>query len=160
MRRLVADTDARAAVGSVVTLRNVVDSGMRENLRLRFFLLLFSGLGLALGAVGIYGVVSYAVERRRAEFGIRMALGAAPGTLLGRVVRVGMAPVLAGTVVGVGAALVAARILEGILFQVAPGDPGSFAAAAAVLLGVGVTAALLPAWRASRTDPATALRAE
>jgi ABC-type antimicrobial peptide transport system permease subunit len=160
VRRVVAEVDSRAVVGNVTTMSDVVDAGMSENLRLRFFLTLFSALGLVLGSVGIYGVVSYAVERRRAEFGIRLALGARPERLLGEVVRIGMVPVLVGTLAGVAVSLGLARLLESFLFDIAPTDPASFAAAAGVLLVAGVLAALVPAVRASRMDPATALRAE
>lgn len=141
-------------------MEEVVDAGMSENLRLRFFLMLFAVLGLILGTVGVYGVVSYAVDRRRAEFGIRMALGAEPQRLLGDVVRQGMLPVVVGTLAGVAVSLAASRVLASFLFDVAPTDPASFLTAAGILLGAGVLAALVPAVRASRTDPAVALRAE
>jgi predicted permease len=160
VRRIVSDTDSRGVVGTVQTMEQVVDAGMSENLRLRFFLMLFSALGLVLGSVGVYGVVSYAVDRRRAEFGIRMALGARPRRLLADVVRVGMIPVVAGTLAGLGVSLGVARLLAAFLFEVPPTDPVSFTVAAGILLGAGVIAALVPAVRASRTDPAVALRAE
>jgi len=160
IRQVVGEVDSRGVVGAVATMNDVVDSGMAENLRLRFFLTLFSGLGLILGTIGVYGVVSYAVEQRRAEFGIRMALGAQPQRLLSEVVRVGMVPVVLGTVTGVVASLGASRLLSSFLFDIAPTDPTSFAAAAGILLGAGVFAASVPAIRASRTDPAVALRAE
>lgn len=160
LRRLVAEADPRAVVGRAQTMEEVVDAGMAENLRLRFFLLLFAGLGLGLGVVGVYGVVSYTVDRRRAEFGIRMALGARPAGLLARVVRTGMVPVAAGVVAGLATALLASRLLSGILFGVAPTDPASFVTAAGVILLAGAMAAALPALRAGRTDPADALRAE
>jgi ABC-type antimicrobial peptide transport system permease subunit len=133
---------------------------MAEPLRLRFFLGLFSTLGLVLGTVGVYGVVSYSVQRRQAEFGLRMALGAQPRTLLGTVVRRGMWPVALGVAGGAAVALLASRLLAGFLYGVEPTDPVSLAAAAGVLLAAGLVAALLPAWRASATDPAVALRSD
>ena len=160
VRQVVADVDSRGAVGAVATMEEVVDAGMSENLRLRFFLMLFAVLGLILGTVGVYGVVSYAVDRRRAEFGIRMALGAEPQRLLGDVLRQGMLPVVVGTLAGVAVSLAASRVLASFLFDVAPTDPASFLTAAGILLGAGVLAALVPAARASRTDPAVALSAE
>lgn len=160
VRRMVAETDSRAAVGRVQTMEEVVEAGMAENLRLRFFLLLFAALGLILGSVGVYGVVSNTVEGRRAELGIRLAMGARPARLLGRMVGVGMVPVLAGVMVGLGVALAASRALSGVLFRVAPTDPVSLLGAGAALLAVGATAAFVPAWRASRTDPVESLRAE
>ncbi len=160
VRRAVAEADSRGVVGAVETMEQVVDAGMSENLRLRFFLGLFSVLGLVLGSVGIYGVVSYAVDRRKAEFGIRMALGARPGSLVRDVVKVGMIPVVTGIVAGVAVSLGVSRLLASFLFNVPHTDPASFVAAAGILLSAGVLAALVPAVRASRTDPATALRAE
>ena len=160
VRQVVADVDSRGVIGAVATMKQVVDDGMSENLRLRFFLMLFSGLGLILGTVGVYGVVSYTAEQRRAEFGIRMALGAQPLILLRELLRVGMLPVVMGTMAGVVVSLGVSRALSSFLFDVAPTDPVSFGAAAGILLGAGILAALLPAIRASRRDPAAALRAE
>jgi len=160
VRSLVRELDARAAVGRVETMEQVVDVAMAEPLRLRFFLAMFSVLGIVLGTVGVYGVVSYAVQRRRAELGIRLALGAAPGRLLGEVVRGGMVPVLIGVAAGVVVARVTSATLARFLFEVRPTDPLSLLAAAGALLVAGALGALLPAWRASTTHPATALRAE
>jgi len=160
VRELVLQLDPRAAVGRVETMEQVVESAMAEPLRLRFFLAMFSALGIVLGTVGVYGVVSYAVQRRRGELGIRLALGAAPGRLLAEVVRSGMLPVLIGVAAGIVAALAASAALARFLFEVQPTDPVSLLAAAGALLVTGALAALLPAWRAGSTDPATALRAE
>jgi len=160
VRQVVTEVDSRGVVGTVATMEEVVDAGMSENLRLRFFLIVFAVLGLILGAVGVYGVVSHTVDQRRAEFGIRLALGAEPPRLMWQVVRVGMLPVLVGTLAGVAVSLAVSRVLASFLFDVAPTDPASFVAAASILLGAGAVAALVPAARASRTDPAVALRAE
>ncbi|MEQ9397644.1 MAG: ABC transporter permease [Longimicrobiales bacterium] len=160
VRSLVATIDPRAAVGTVTTMDDVVDSAMAEALRLRFFLLLFSALGLVLGAVGIYGVVSYAVERRRTEFGIRMALGARPRRLLSEVVRRGMAPVALGVAGGVAVSLVAARTVASFLYEIAPTDPVSLLVAVLALLAAGTAATLIPAVRATRTPPGVSLRSE
>jgi predicted permease len=159
-RALITGLDDRAAVGRAETMEHVVDDAMAEALRLRFFLGLFSALGIVLGTVGIYGVVSYGVQRRRAEFGIRMALGAAPGRLLGDVVRGGMVPVLLGVSGGLAASLMTSTVLARYLYGVAPTDVTALAWAAGVLTGAGLLAALVPAWRASGTDPAVALRSE
>jgi len=160
VRALVRDLDPRAAIGRIETMSDAVAGAMAEPLRLRFFLGLFALLGLMLGAIGVYGVVSYSVERRRAEFGVRMALGAQPGRLVGTVVRQGMIPVAAGVLVGTTCALLVSRVLGGFLFQVEPHDPVSLALSAGVLLATGVAAALIPALRAGSTDPAGALRAD
>jgi predicted permease len=160
IRALVQELDPRAAVGRTQTMESVVDEAMAEPLRLRFFLAMFSALGIVLGTVGVYGVVSQAVQRRSTEFGIRLALGAAPGRLLREVVRHGMLPVLIGVAGGTVVALLGSTVLAGFLFEVEPTDPVSVLAASGALLVAGALAALVPAWRASATDPAVSLRAE
>lgn len=160
VRALVREIEPNAVVTETGTMAQVVDDAMAETLRLRFFLTLFSLMGLLMGSVGIFGVVSYAVRQRSAEFGIRMALGARPARLLGEVVSRGMFPVLVGVAGGVATALLATRLLSRFLYEVAPTDPVPLLAAAGVLACVGAGAAFLPAWRASATDPAKALRSE
>ncbi len=160
IRTLVHELHPSAAIGRMETMQEAIDGEMVEALRLRFFLGLFSVLGIVLGTVGVYGVVSYAVQRRQAEFGIRMALGAGPGRLLGDVVKKGMIPVLIGVVGGSATALLASTVLARFLFEVKPTDPASLLVAAGALLVAGALAALIPAVRASTTDPAVALRAE
>jgi predicted permease len=118
----------------------------------------FGGLALLLAAVGLYGVVTHAVRARQAEIGLRMALGAAPSSILRLVFeRVGLL-IAAGLVLGVAGSLWAARFVEALLFQLEPRDPMTFAGAAIVLVAVGVLAAWLPAHRAARLDPVTVLR--
>ena len=160
VRRLVRELDRRVAVARPGSMDEVVRTALAEPLRLRFFLMLFAGLALVLGTVGVYGVVSYAVTRRRPEFGIRMALGAAPGRVLVEVVRGGMAPVALGVGAGLAGALALSRLLGRFLYDIAPTDPVSLALAGAALLGAGVLAALLPGWRAGQVSPVEALRAE
>ena len=160
LRALVARLNPRVAVARVTTMDNVVEASIAEPLRLRFFLGMFAALGLILGTVGVYGVVSYSVARRKAEFGIRMALGAEPNALLSTVIRGGMLPVVGGIVAGIAASAVLSGVLASFLFGVAPMDLASFGAAGGVLLVAGVVAATVPAVRASRTDPVEALRAE
>jgi len=160
IRGIVSEMDGRVAIAEVTTMEAVVDDALAEPLRLRFFLGLFGALGLVLGTVGVYGVVSYTVSRRWSELGIRMALGAEPGRLVGSVLRAGMLPVVLGVGVGVAASLALSRVLSGFLFGVAPTDPLSFAVAAGVLLVSAVVAAGVPALRASRIHPVEALRSE
>jgi predicted permease len=118
----------------------------------------FAGLALLLAAIGLYGVTSYGVHRRRAEIGIRMALGASPGGVVRNVLgRVGVL-VAAGIVVGAAASLWAARFVETLLFGLEPRDPATLAGAAAVLAAVAAVAGWLPARRAARVDPAQVLR--
>jgi predicted permease len=160
VRRVVRELDRRVAVARPGSMEDVVRTALAEPLRLRFFLMLFAALALVLGTVGVYGVVSYAVTRRRPEFGIRIALGAAPGRVLAEVVRGGMAPVAIGVAAGLLGAIGLSRLLGRFLYDVAPTDPLSLALAGAALLGAGVLAALLPGWRAGQVSPVEALRAE
>jgi putative ABC transport system permease protein len=118
----------------------------------------FGGLTLLLAAVGLYGVVTHAVRTRRAEIGLRMALGAVPSSIVRLVFqRVGIL-IAAGLVLGLAGSLWAARFVETLLFQLNARDPLTFAGAAAVLVAVGVLAAWIPARRAARLDPVTVLR--
>jgi ABC-type antimicrobial peptide transport system permease subunit len=120
----------------------------------------FAGLALLLAAIGTYGVLSYMVTERRREIGIRMALGAERGAVLGQVVRQGL--LLAG--VGVAAGLVGAfgltRLVASLLFGVQPTDPATIAVVVGTIAIVAAGASLLPAWRASRVDPIVVLRDE
>jgi ABC-type antimicrobial peptide transport system permease subunit len=120
----------------------------------------FGGLALALAAVGLYGVVSYAVRQREREIGVRVALGAAPARVLALTLRQGMTPVAAGLAVGLVGALVATRVLRAMLFEVSATDPATFAGVAALLAAVGLAAAYVPSRRAARVDPAATLRAD
>jgi putative ABC transport system permease protein len=120
----------------------------------------FALVALALSAVGLFAVVSYAVARRTREIGIRMALGADARQVQRLVVWRGMIPVLAGTVAGGWAAVLLAKYVSGLVFQITPHDPAAFAAAIVLLPAVALFATCLPARRATRIDPTTALRAE
>jgi predicted permease len=129
----------------------------------RFQMLLFSALAalaLLLTVVGVYGVISHWVGRRAHELGIRMALGAAPGSVVLMVIRQGMLLALAGVVIGVVAALALGRVMEGLLFSVKSTDPATFAGISLLLLTGAFLAAYLPARRAIKVDPVAALRHE
>jgi len=129
----------------------------------RFNMLLlavFAGLALVLAAVGIYGVISYSVAQREREVGIRMALGAQTGDVLGLIVRQGMRPALVGLLAGIFAAAAMTRFMRSLLFQVSAIDPLVFAAVALVLALVAAIACVIPARRATRLDPVIALRSE
>ena len=118
----------------------------------------FGGLALLLAAVGLYGVVAHTVRARQREIGLRIALGAAPSSILRLVFkRVGLL-IAAGLALGLAGSLWAARLVEALLFHLEPRDPVTFGVAAAVLVAVGVLAAWLPAHRAARLDPVTVLR--
>jgi putative ABC transport system permease protein len=128
-------------------------------LRFRTWLLtLFAVIALALSAVGIFGVLAYTVSQRAQEIGVRLALGARPAALFGRVLAQGGRLVVGGTVLGLGLSAALARSLQGLLFEVSPSDAVSYLAAALVLGAIALVAAAGPAWRATRVDPVTVLR--
>jgi putative ABC transport system permease protein len=120
----------------------------------------FAAGALALAVFGAYGVVSYAVARRQSEIGIRMALGASRGNVLGMVLRQAMTPVMIGLGVGLVAAMWIARLVASLLFGVGPHDPAAFAAASIALVAAALAACFAPARRATRINPIDALRNE
>jgi predicted permease len=131
--------------------------------RPRFTLVLlsiFATIGLLLASIGVYGVMSYAVARQTSEIGVRMALGARPGDVLGMVLTRGLRLIVGGLVAGCLASLVAARFLVDQLWGVSARDPLAYAVVVALLSAVGVAACLWPALRASRVNPLVALRSE
>ncbi|MGE5206858.1 MAG: FtsX-like permease family protein, partial [Chlamydiota bacterium] len=159
-RRLVAQFDPNLAITGIRALDDFVNVAL---LPARLAAILLGSLGLlalALAAIGIYGVVSYGVNQRTREIGIRMALGAETGNVLTMVVRQGMTPALFGLGLGFAAALAAAGLLASFLYDIQPRDPLTFASSMALLLVVALLAAYVPARRAARVDPAAALRWE
>ncbi|HEY1495089.1 MAG TPA: ABC transporter permease, partial [Candidatus Solibacter sp.] len=160
LRAAVWAIDGEVTVPHVRTLEEVMSRSVSQRRFQMLLVLLFAGAALALAAFGTYGVLSYAVTRRTAEMGIRMALGAAQGEVLRMVLRQGMMPVIAGLLAGGLAAIAVGRYVESLLFQVSPRDPLAFGVSAAVLLAVSVAACLIPARRATRVNPIDALRFE
>ena len=120
----------------------------------------FGGLALLLAAVGLYGVIAYAVSRRTHEVGLRMALGADASDVLAMILRQGMTLAVVGVVFGAVFAAVLARVLQALLYGVSSFDPLAYGLAALLLLAVAFAANLIPAWRASRVSPMAALRYE
>jgi ABC-type antimicrobial peptide transport system permease subunit len=118
----------------------------------------FGGLALLLAAIGLYGVMSYTVSQRTRELGLRMALGASTSNLLGLVLSHGLALTAGGVVLGAAAALSLTRLMGSLLYNVSPRDPLAFGSALVVMAIAALSACLLPAWRAARTDPVRALR--
>ena len=121
-------------------------------------LAVLASVALLLAAAGIYAVMAYAVARRRHEIGVRLALGARAGTVLGMVVRDGLRLALCGAAIGLAGALALTRLLRAVLHDVSPTDPATFALSALVLIGVAAAASFFPARRAARVDPLVALR--
>jgi putative ABC transport system permease protein len=121
---------------------------------------IFAGIALLLAAIGIYGVISYAVAQRTREIGIRMALGASTSDVRKLVVRQGMAPALAGIALGIVGALAATRVMSSLLYGVSATDPVTFAGVPVLLAMIALAAAYLPARRATRVEPVNALRSE
>jgi len=129
----------------------------------RFYLVLlvtFAAIALTLAAVGIYGVISYSVSRRTHEIGIRIALGAQPSTVRWFIVRQGMSLSVIGGVAGLAVAFATTRLMSKLLYGVTPADPVTLVSVAVVLCGVGLMASYLPARRATRIDPLSALRSD
>jgi putative ABC transport system permease protein len=160
VRGALADVDREIPLANARTLEESIAGSVSQP---RFSMLMFSAfaaIALALAAIGIYGVISYAVALRTHEIGVRVALGARRLDVIGMVVRQVFVIAGIGIVVGVGASLAAGRALSGLLFSVAPSDPLTIAFSCLVLGGVALLAAAVPAWRASRMDPITALRAD
>jgi ABC-type antimicrobial peptide transport system permease subunit len=120
----------------------------------------FGVLALGLAAIGLFGVMSYVVSRRRAEFGVRLALGAQPGHLVTTMLRDCFVVAVGGLAIGVPAVVGVAHLVSGLLFGVAPTDPSTIAVAAMLLAAVAAGAGLVPAWRAGRVDPIVTLRCE
>jgi predicted permease len=160
LRRAIWDVDGDVPIREVRTLEEVMSRSVADRRFQVLLIVVFAAAALALAAFGTYGVVSYAVSRRRAEMGIRMALGAGRGDVLRMVLGQGMMPVLAGLVAGAVGALAVGRYLASLLFEVSPRDPLAFAAASVLLLMVAAAACLAPAYRATKVSPIEALRFE
>lgn len=160
VRAVVHGLDPRVAVARVGTMQDVIRESIAASLRLRFLLTLFGGLALALGVLGMYGVLSNSVRRRYREFGIRMAVGATPAAVVTGVMRRGLSMVAAGVALGLVIALLLGRAFASLLFGINPADPAVFLGASAILGGAGLLAAWLPARRAARVDPMVTLRVE
>lgn len=160
IQRIVAELDPRVPAANIRTLGSIVDDATA---RVRLTLLLIAVAGAAallLGVIGVYSVVAYAASSRMREFGIRMALGAAPLQVGGMVFSDGLRLVAIGIVAGLGAALGVTRFLRALLYEVKPGGIAELASATALLMVVTLIATVLPARRAARTHPAVVLRGQ
>ena len=152
--------DPEQPVYDVSSMADVVARSAAERWMNTAIVTVFALTSLALAAVGLYGVIAHGVTQRVREFGVRMALGAAPSDVSRLVLRHGAMLAAAGAVLGIGAAVATTRALGTLLYSVSPLDPVSFAAAAAMLFAAALAASYLPARRAARADPTQALRAD
>ncbi len=160
IRAAIRQVDADMPIPPLRTMGEIVDASVAQRRFQLALVLLFGVAALLLAGLGIYGVVAYSVAQRTNEMGIRMALGAAPGRIRRMVLGQGMAPVALGLAGGVAGALALGRLLRNLLFGVSSADPATIAAVSGALLLVAAAASYLPARRATRVDPAAALRYE
>jgi putative ABC transport system permease protein len=160
MRDALRRVDPHVALADVRTLdelRAMSLSGLKEP---AWLIGIFAALSAVLAALGLYGVVSHGVSRQRREIGIRMALGANSGDVVSLVVRNVLVMIGIGVIAGLAGAAAMSRVTRSLLFEVSALDPMAFATAAGAMAIVGLVAALVPAGRATRVDPTTALRSE
>ncbi len=160
VRGAIATVDPEVAIYDVRTMSQQVDNSVAQS-RLRSALLaVFSIVALILASLGVYGVIACSVAERKKEIGIRVALGARPSEVRSMVLGQGLKLTLIGLAVGLAGAAAATRLIKGFLFGVSAGDPLTYAGTCAVFIGVALLASYLPARRAMRVDPMTALREE
>jgi len=160
VRGEIRNLDRALPVSNVGSMDEVMSTARSRPRFLTLLLTLFSGLSLTLAALGVYGVISYAVAQRTNEIGIRMALGAQGGDVLKLIGSGGMKLALAGTLLGAVGAFGLTRFLSTLLFGVSSMDPLTFLVMAAALMAVTLLACYIPARRASKVDPMIALRYE
>jgi len=156
----VHSVDKDQAIADLETLDQLKSGTVSSDRMQTMLLAIFAGLALLLAAIGIYGVISYSVTQRTHELGIRAALGASRGSLLGMVIRRGMRLTLVGLAIGTAGALVLTRLLGSLLFGISPRDPATLIVVAAILSAVALLACYIPARRAAAVDPMVALRYE
>ena len=160
VRRRLRETEPRLAIGAIETLNVRIDRTIGVERLLSWLTVAFGGAALGLACLGLFGTISNAVRQRTAELGIRVALGADRRSVQWLIVREALLLVVLGGTIGLPLAFLAARALRGLLYGIGPSDPIAYTAAIGVLMVVSVCAAYIPAWRASRLDPITALRGE
>jgi putative ABC transport system permease protein len=158
MRRQISALDADYMLYHVMTMEQLVAESYAPRSFQTWLFGLFAAVALALAAVGVYGVISYAVSRRTHEIGIRIALGAQAGDVLRMLVSHGMRLVSIGVALGLAAALALTRVLKNLLFHVSATDPVTFALIALLMVAVALIASYIPARRATKVDPMVALR--
>ena len=160
VRREVHAVDADQPVSNVATMDQVLDTETQSRSVGMMLLVAFAALAFLLAVMGIYAVLAYFVTQRRAEIGVRLALGATPRSILGLVLKKGMSLTLIGVAIGLVAAFVLTRLMASLLFGVSASDPTTFAMIALLLISVALLACYIPARRATKVDPLVALRYE
>jgi putative ABC transport system permease protein len=160
VRSAIRKMDPDLPIAAMRTMREIVSAAVADRRFQMALTAMFAIVALLLGAVGVYGVVSYTVACRTRDIGLRMALGAMRADVMRSVFAHGMQPVVAGLVTGLIATVAVASLLRAMLFGVAPGDPLSLAGVTLVLLAASGFACYLPARRAAALDPVVALRNE
>jgi putative ABC transport system permease protein len=160
IRSIVRQLDPALVVAGIKSMETVVADSVAERRLTMLLLSAFAGAALLLAAVGIYGVIAYAVTQRTQEIGIRMALGAQQADVLRMVVKQGALLVSIGIAAGAIGAFAVTRLMTSMLYEVAPSDPLTFGAVSAVLGLIALVASYIPGRRATRVDPVIALRAE
>jgi predicted permease len=160
VRKALASVDPGLVLYGVDPYAKVVSADFQQENMIATLIMLFGVLGLVLAAVGLYGVLAYMVERRTGEIGVRMALGADRGRVIGMVLGSAFGQVAIGLAIGLPAAVGAGKLMTTQLFGVAPWDPVMLMLAALLLAFAALVASLIPAWRAAGVEPMTALRTE
>ncbi len=158
LRAMMHELDPNIAIKSVNTFETQIDEVLSRERLLAFLSTLLGGIAVALSAIGLYGVLAFSVVRRTREVGIRVAIGATRGEIVGLFLKEGAWPLIGGVIVGVPLALACGRLAETLLYGLKPVDVATAVSATGLLLMVALGAAMVPAWRASRLNPTAALR--
>jgi putative ABC transport system permease protein len=160
LRKRLSEIDPGLPISNVKTFDEVISDSLGPKRLNMAALAVFAATALLLAMAGIYGVLAYSVTRRIPEIGLRVVLGATRRSIVGLIVKQGMPPILLGIVIGLAAALALSRFLETLLFGITPADPVTYIAAALLVACTAMVSCCVPAIRAARTDPASALRQE
>ena len=160
VREQLRAVDPDLPLSNVRTMEQVAARSVAQRRGGMLMLAVFGGLALVLAAAGIYGVMAHLVAMRTSEIGIRMTLGATTSGVMALVLREGLVQAAAGLTIGIAGAVIVMRSFRAVLYQVTPADPLTIAAVAVLLAATAIAACFVPARRAMRVDPVTALRAE
>ena len=158
VRRTIADVDPNAAVGELMTMREMEARHVSAFKVMATGLSIFAGITMLIAVVGLYGIIAYGVAQRRREIGIRMALGATAQAIVANVAGGAIRLTLVGIVLGAAGGVGLGQMLRSVLYGVTASDPRTPLAVAGLLLAVTLLATLIPAWRAMGVNPATVLR--